>query len=149
MCVCVFFFFILKCVCFYKNKKQNKKQKQKQEQRLPAWCDRILVRSIEGFPIETLEYDSVESAAASDHKPVFCKYRLQTWRRACGKDDSIKSAKIHFRNVSATGIIPADAIQQKSDPFIHFPRQLLLARHCQSKRVNRVQFFFLFFFFFF
>ena len=39
-------------------------------QRSPAWCDRILWRSVAGFDLQQLSLSAVTSIGTSDHKPV-------------------------------------------------------------------------------
>lgn len=72
----------------------------------------------------------------SDHKPVSCTFRLPAWKRACGISDECTKCIVHFRNVSASALKAAD-LNGTSDPFIHFPRQLLLEKFVRSKRVNK------------
>jgi len=45
-----------------------------EKQRVPAWTDRILYR---GQGLKELEYCSVDTLRASDHRPVYATFRLQ------------------------------------------------------------------------
>ena len=109
-------------------------------QRLPAWCDRILWRCPRSFDemheYKVKNYKVYDKVALSDHKPVSCNFILPTWNRPCGVSDDCTKAILHFKNVSAENLIAAD-VSGTSDPFIHFPRQLLLEKYVQSKRVNK------------
>jgi len=44
--------------------------------RLPAWCDRCLVRAAPGAGVDVLAYESVEDVLSSDHKPVVMVARV-------------------------------------------------------------------------
>ena len=109
-------------------------------QRLPAWCDRILWRCPKSFEqmqeYKAKNYKIYDKVSLSDHKPVSCNFTLPTWNRPCGISDDCTKAIVHLRNVSAQNLIASD-VNGKSDPFIHFPRQLCLEKYVQSKRVNK------------
>ena len=117
-------------------------------QRLPAWCDRILWRTQKSFDdilrdkkssssaFKAKNYRIYDKVSISDHKPVSCSFVLPSWSRPCGISDDCTTAILHFKDVSAQNLIPSD-VNGKSDPFIHFPRQLVLEKHVQSKRVNK------------
>eukprot|EP01083_Nonionella_stella_P168655 570059_1 len=109
-------------------------------QRLPAWCDRILWRCRssfdEGKEYKVKNYRIYDKVSVSDHKPVSCSFVLPTWPRPCAISDDCTKSIVHFRNMSAQNLIPAD-VNGYSDPFLHFPRQLLLEKYVQSKRVNK------------
>lgn len=47
-------------------------------QRSPAWCDRILWKSIAGYPIQQLSFTSAPDIATSDHKPVSSVFQVET-----------------------------------------------------------------------
>ena len=107
--------------------------------RLPAWCDRILwqrcnlMTKEDGF--EVSNYKMYKNVSISDHKPVSCLFKIPIWPRICGISDDCQSAIIEFRNLMAMDLIAADS-DGKSDPFIHFPRQLLLGKFVQSKCIK-------------
>lgn len=114
-------------------------------QRLPAWCDRILWKAQASFDellsdkrtaFKATNYRIYDKCDISDHKPLSCSFVLPSWQRPCGISDDCTKAILNFKDVSAQNLIPSD-VNGKSDPFIHFPRQLLLDKHVQSKRVNK------------
>lgn len=107
-----------------------------QNQRLPAWCDRILFKSEDGYDLKYKHYNCDSNVGVSDHKPVFCRFFLESWLRAPSISDACSKCLISFSEISASNLIAAD-INGTSDPFIHFPRQLLLGKFIQSKRCNR------------
>jgi hypothetical protein len=45
-------------------------------QRSPAWCDRILTRSVPGFGLEQLSLSAARGVGTSDHKPVVSMFEL-------------------------------------------------------------------------
>lgn len=55
-----------------------------EKRRVPAWCDRILVRS-HFCDVQTRSYRSVQEATASDHKPIFGTFIIK-----CRKIDHSK-----------------------------------------------------------
>merc|ERR1712130_345920 len=109
-------------------------------QRLPAWCDRILWRCpksfVEGNEYKVKNYRIYDKVDISDHKPVSCNFILPVWNRPCGISDDCTKCILHFRKVSAENLISSD-VNGKSDPFIHFPRQLILEKYVQTKRKNK------------
>ena len=59
---------------------------EKKKMRLPAWCDRI---QWTGAGVECVQYDRAE-LHTSDHKPVFCLYKLQAKVLVVQKRDAVK-----------------------------------------------------------
>ena len=44
--------------------------------RIPAWCDRVLIRSFEGLEKTCVEYLHIDSVTTSDHHPVSALWKL-------------------------------------------------------------------------
>ena len=61
---------------------------------------------------------------------------MPAWGRSCGISDECTKCRVHFRSVSAAGLQAAN-LNETSDPFICFPRQLLLENPVQSKRIDK------------
>lgn len=59
-----------------------------EKRRVPAWCDRILIRS-RFCEIQNVSYSSVPEATASDHKPIFGTFILK-----CRKIDYSKRDRL-------------------------------------------------------
>jgi len=116
-------------------KVQRKEETEYEVSRLPAWCDRILWKSADGYDVKQLEYNSRPDVSASDHKPVYAIFELNSWNRPPALNDDCKKAELQFKDVSATNCVAAD-LNGTSDPYIYFPRQLLIEKHLQSKRIN-------------
>eukprot|EP00727_Mastigamoeba_balamuthi_P006910 m51a1_g284 putative inositol 5-phosphatase (611) ;mRNA; r:325028-327330 len=56
----------------------------KRNARVPSWCDRVLWASLPGCsPLRQLQYASVESVDASDHRPVYAAFELDTLLPCC------------------------------------------------------------------
>lgn len=112
-----------------------------QSKRSPSWCDRIMWRSAPFFEkdVRCERYLNAPKVCSSDHKPVYGEFFVRTWERAPGNiDDGVEKkpkAFIEFQNVQALGLRSAD-IGSKSDPYLHFPRQELLAKFQKSTRVK-------------
>ncbi|CAI5480848.1 unnamed protein product [Closterium sp. Yama58-4] len=54
--------------------------------RLPAWCDRILWRSLPGCQLACTRYDAAHDVGSSDHKPVLAEFELTTHALPVGLD---------------------------------------------------------------
>ena len=48
----------------------------KKSTRIPAWCDRVLIRSFQGLDKKCLQYSASDSVTTSDHHPVFAVWDL-------------------------------------------------------------------------
>eukprot|EP00186_Timspurckia_oligopyrenoides_P002858 CAMPEP_0182445784 /NCGR_PEP_ID=MMETSP1172-20130603/3788_1 /TAXON_ID=708627 /ORGANISM="Timspurckia oligopyrenoides, Strain CCMP3278" /LENGTH=734 /DNA_ID=CAMNT_0024641609 /DNA_START=483 /DNA_END=2687 /DNA_ORIENTATION=- len=57
----------------------NVRQYSAEKNRIPAWCDRILMKSLHGVQSKILEYNDVQSTQilTSDHSPVFMRCSCQ------------------------------------------------------------------------
>jgi len=113
-----------------------------QPKRSPSWCDRILWKNAEGFEggVKCNQYTNAPNIKSSDHKPVFGEFSILTWPRAPGRLGNGKISKnnngtISFRSCKATNLRQAD-MGNASDPYLHFPRQELLAVHHKSRKVT-------------
>ncbi|CAI5531594.1 unnamed protein product [Closterium sp. Naga37s-1] len=54
--------------------------------RLPAWCDRVLWRSLPGCQLACTRYDAAHDVGSSDHKPVLAEFELTTHALPVGLD---------------------------------------------------------------
>jgi hypothetical protein len=83
------------------------------KKRLPAWCDRILWRSLDGFDsrvIQTL-YSSLPSVRSSDHKPVYASFLLKPLVHGPCCVSKASSAPSAFMDILGLGLdTPAPAI---------------------------------------
>ena len=61
-------------------------------------------------------------------QPVGARFELEYWHRPPGVDDSIGEVLIKFGDCSARDLIAGDVASGTSDPYVHFPRQLLLKK---------------------
>lgn len=62
----------------FKFKKENDKYTDSySDQRIPAWCDRVLVKSYPCLEAKCLQYGRGEEVRSSDHKPVFALWELK------------------------------------------------------------------------
>jgi Endonuclease/Exonuclease/phosphatase family 2/C2 domain/CAP-Gly domain len=88
-------------------------------QRSPAWCDRVLRRSMLGYPAMTLDYKAVPEILSSDHKPVVSMISLEAVEYPSGMDDKYESCKIEFTDLRASNL-PAADLDGSSDPYVEF-----------------------------
>ncbi|GBG67088.1 hypothetical protein CBR_g78869 [Chara braunii] len=88
------------------------------EKRLPAWCDRILWRSLSGCKANLAQLYSAPSVKTSDHKPVAAKFHLNV--SALPTDDEVDGSKPQYKlrllSLSARGLKKGD-VMGLSDPL--------------------------------
>ncbi|CAI5988623.1 unnamed protein product, partial [Closterium sp. NIES-65] len=115
--------------------------------RLPAWCDRILWRSLSGCQLACTRYDASHDVGSSDHKPVLAEFELTTHALPVGLDPadaSLVAAEegvvgmvarrlhrsassrhgdmrwhIQFASLMGSDLLSADA-NGLSDPYVRF-----------------------------
>ncbi|CAI5983657.1 unnamed protein product [Closterium sp. NIES-64] len=115
--------------------------------RLPAWCDRILWRSLSGCQLACTRYDAAHDVGSSDHKPVLAEFELTTHALPVGLDPadaSLVAAEegvvgmvarrlhrsassrhgdmrwhIQFASLMGSDLLSADA-NGLSDPYVRF-----------------------------
>lgn len=76
--------------------------------RVPAWCDRILYKTIDGVPVDLLDYRSVEVLDATDHMPVTALFCL-------GSDNGLTSSVV--RRLSGVGTVSSQKLNRIADSF--------------------------------
>eukprot|EP00897_Mesotaenium_endlicherianum_P010255 jgi/Mesen1/9258/ME000006S09258 len=98
------------------------------DKRFPAWCDRILWRSLPGCAASLKSYQSCPQVLTSDHKPVRAVLELMTFALPIehfseahrGRDkDSHKRWHIRFLSLRGCNLKAADA-NGLSDPYVIF-----------------------------
>jgi len=72
------------------------KEAQYSASRSPAWCDRILWRSVPGFPIKQKYLSSIEAITTSDHKPVVSTFSVETFHLPAANDPTRGASFISF-----------------------------------------------------
>jgi len=87
------------------------------KKRSPAWCDRVLWNSMEGYEVKQLAYNSAESITTSDHKPVYAMFEMITHTLATAVDDSVGRPELLISRLRAHGI-PAGDIGGTSDAYL-------------------------------
>ncbi len=132
-------------------------------QRSPAWCDRILRRSVSGFPVRQLSLQMARAICTSDHKPVMSFFEISVPPTHCPIDRGLGAAVIRLHDIRCTGLRvfkeahSADAAvlaaaAKELDPFliIHSPFLQKVSHpqrmECTASGVpcDRVVFFFIF-----
>ncbi|CAI5508145.1 unnamed protein product, partial [Closterium sp. Naga37s-1] len=114
--------------------------------RLPAWCDRILWRSLPGCQLGCTRYDGAHDVGSSDHKPVLAEFELTTHALPVGLDPADASLvaeegvvgavarrlhrsassrhgdmrwNVQFSSLVGSDLLSADA-NGLSDPYVRF-----------------------------
>eukprot|EP00457_Paulinella_chromatophora_P001592 gb/GEZN01001594.1/.p1 GENE.gb/GEZN01001594.1/~~gb/GEZN01001594.1/.p1 ORF type:complete len:335 (+),score=65.69 gb/GEZN01001594.1/:1928-2932(+) len=87
--------------------------------RSPAWCDRILWKSIPGYPIKQVELNSRMAVATSDHKPIFSTFIVSDFDLPCSSTTRKGDCFLTLTDLKAKGI-PAGDSNGLSDPYIQF-----------------------------
>eukprot|EP01006_Ploeotia_vitrea_P034919 TRINITY_DN65818_c10_g8_i2.p1 TRINITY_DN65818_c10_g8~~TRINITY_DN65818_c10_g8_i2.p1 ORF type:complete len:641 (-),score=352.78 TRINITY_DN65818_c10_g8_i2:101-2023(-) len=75
------------------------------KKRSPAWCDRIVRRSMPGFHIEQTAYNSAPTVCSSDHKPVYATFKVHTAEPVLGVDDSLGDAFLTVQSMKLRPIV--------------------------------------------
>ncbi|KAG0587749.1 hypothetical protein KC19_2G188700 [Ceratodon purpureus] len=96
------------------------------QKRMPAWCDRVLWKTLQGCHSYLISYFSAPSILTSDHKPVGATYKLTSYALPSstmlppgGTDEDDKRWHIRFTSLRAKKLRASD-INGFSDPFVSF-----------------------------
>jgi len=73
-------------------------------QRSPAWCDRILRRSVAGFPVAQLSLEAAQEIGTSDHKPVYSFYEVLVPPTYSPLDRSLGAAMLRLHDLRCSGL---------------------------------------------
>ena len=103
-------------------------------QRSPAYCDRILYKSMDNQRLLPVSFESACDIMTSDHKPVIGCFIADIFELPRGIDDNVGFCKIKFKNMSATNLNAAD-VDGFSDPYIQFGGPFLF----ESATANRTE----------
>jgi endonuclease/exonuclease/phosphatase family metal-dependent hydrolase len=106
-------------------KVQRDKALKYDEERSPAWCDRVLVKSIPGHKVAQSGYGSAEIIGTSDHKPVWATYTLDYMTIPSGIDDTWGACEVILTKLKASNVLVGD-IGGTSDPFLRIHAPFLL-----------------------
>ncbi|GJP35734.1 hypothetical protein CLOM_g20265 [Closterium sp. NIES-68] len=104
--------------------------------RLPAWCDRVLWRSLPGCDLTCTRYTSAPNILTGDHKPVLAEFDVTTYALPVTMDPSEEAVQLlqlskghsdkddmrwhlHFTDLKGHNLLSADA-NGLSDPYIRF-----------------------------
>jgi len=108
------------------------------EERSPAWCDRVLWRTLPGFNVTQDKLNSAPLITTSDHKPVFSTFTTTLFQLPLGRDDGLGECLIFIRKLKGTNL-PAGDVSKTSDPFVIFCAPWLLEEErttAMSKTLN-------------
>ncbi|XP_057853523.2 uncharacterized protein LOC131063643 isoform X2 [Cryptomeria japonica] len=97
--------------------------------RMPAWCDRVLWRTLEGCDAKILTYTHCPTILTSDHKPVSATFALTTHSLPPSifgntTDDNTRW-HIRFASLRASNLRASD-VNGSSDPYILFTGRNLI-----------------------
>eukprot|EP01098_Paradermamoeba_levis_P014810 TRINITY_DN7243_c0_g1_i5.p1 TRINITY_DN7243_c0_g1~~TRINITY_DN7243_c0_g1_i5.p1 ORF type:complete len:272 (-),score=71.90 TRINITY_DN7243_c0_g1_i5:14-829(-) len=87
-------------------------------QRSPAWCDRILWRSVEGSSVSQSSYHPALACPTSDHKPVCGEFEVTT-SYSPPHDPGAGECILTIENLKGKNLPIAD-LNNSSDPFLKF-----------------------------
>lgn len=84
-------------------------------QRSPAWCDRILWRNVNGYPVKQIKFGTPLDVGTSDHKPVCGLFEIPTHISCYPLDRTIGSCIVRVLYVKLNGLrVPRDPINSSS-----------------------------------
>ena len=91
------------------------------KKRSPAWCDRILWKSLSSdFPLRQTDIGARLSVATSDHKPVYATFAMGDYQLPCSSTTR-KGKKCLLKITNLKGKdLPAGDTNGLSDPYIQF-----------------------------
>jgi hypothetical protein len=108
-------------------------------QRSPAWCDRVLWKSIAGFPCRQLTLGSCEAISTSDHKPIVSCFEIDTFLYPAAVDKERGTCTMSFQflrcselKVYTEGVVKKDGkkqVQHSPCAFLWSPSHFMY-RHC-------------------
>ncbi|KAJ7533169.1 hypothetical protein O6H91_13G035900 [Diphasiastrum complanatum] len=104
------------------------------KRRMPAWCDRILWRTLPGHSVKLTSYVSTPTMLTSDHKPVAATFTITVHALPSSfssMDEEDKRWHIRFTSMRAKNLRASD-INGFSDPYICFEGENIL-RETRSK----------------
>jgi len=79
----------------------REKELEYDEERSPAWCDRILWKSLPPHTVRQVALGCSSAITTSDHKPVWSSFQVDTFRLACGVDDMLGPCTLRIKEVSS------------------------------------------------
>jgi hypothetical protein len=89
-------------------------------QRSPAWCDRILWKSVHGFGVKQTEFKAAESIITSDHKPVYGCFDVAPLDYVPGNDSILGKCTLHVTSLTGVGVRLIASNKSKASPLIKF-----------------------------
>lgn len=88
------------------------------EHRSPAWCDRILWKSLPGMRVRQMSFGCAIPIDTSDHKPVYGTYEVQMFNTPPAIDETLGDAKIIVTDLEATGAPVTDPTMSFYSPIL-------------------------------
>lgn len=111
------------------------------EERSPAWCDRVLWKSMDGlndqFKPQQISLASAPNIITSDHKPVLSTFELPLPEFPPGVSDTLGECSIHITNLSGSGL-PAADLNNEADPYLVFVGPFLASK-VQTAHKNKTR----------
>ncbi|XP_057864591.2 uncharacterized protein LOC131072442 isoform X2 [Cryptomeria japonica] len=94
------------------------------QKRMPAWCDRVLWRTLQGCHTDLLSYTYSPQIVTSDHKPVSATFGLTAYALPSSKSEALNDSDdkrwhVRFTSLRAKNL-RASHINGFSDPYISF-----------------------------
>jgi len=90
--------------------------------RIPAWCDRVMWKSLPEAPITQHEYKCVNEITTSDHKPIFSTFTVPCKLPNVPHQPSLCS--IYITDLHGSNLVSKDS-NGFSDPYIVFTSPIL------------------------
>jgi len=114
------------------------KEVQYNSQRSPAWCDRILWRSIKvpGVGLKQTSLASAEYIHGSDHKPLVSTFDMDLVPEVPKSKEGLGDAQISFVSLRGKNLMAADS-NGFSDPYLLIIHPQLLKETLKTKTVNK------------